>query len=340
MVNNEQIRNTRLDVLKVVCCILVIVLYSPQLCGGVVGEFIRALTAVAVPTFMAISGYLIFYVKEYTGKKYFKILIKYMTIFLIWDAIYLTYAYISSQEEMPFMQYAIINSEGWHLWYLKVYVQILLAYPIIRAITKERKLCILFSLIWLVMIPLKYSMATYFGIDGIYLRLLQLPFFQFSGVVSGTTMGYYPTECLGYFILGGLLIDLVEKSDKYKIAMIIIGLVGLMMTMFGQRYSETASQPLQLSVFFMMTGFISLMYLPHIKTGRITQNIVWMSDKTLGVYIIQGFTLRLSKHIISKILLGSSIENIMICLLTIISSFIIVAIIHKVIPSKICQYIM
>lgn len=90
----------------------------------------------------------------------------------------------------------------------------------------------------------------------------------------------------------------------------------------------------------MMTGFISLMYLPHIKTGRITQNIVWMSDKTLGVYIIQGFTLRLSKHIISKILLGSSIENIMICLLTIISSFIIVAIIHKVIPSKICQYIM
>lgn len=81
MVNNEQIRNTRLDVLKVVCCILVIVLHSPQLCGGVVGEFIRALTAVAVPTFMAISGYLIFYVKEYTGKKYFKILIKYMTIF-------------------------------------------------------------------------------------------------------------------------------------------------------------------------------------------------------------------------------------------------------------------
>lgn len=190
------------------------------------------------------------------------------------------------------------------------------------------------------MIPLKYSMATYFGIDGIYLRLLQLPFFQFSGAVSGTTMGYYPTECLGYFILGGLLIDLVEKSDKYKIAMIIIGLVGLMMTMFGQRYSETASQPLQLSVFFMMTGFISLMYLPNIKTGRITQNIVWMSDKTLGVYIIQGFTLRFSKHIISKILLGSSIENIMICLLTIISSFIIVAIIHKVIPSKICQYIM
>lgn len=57
MVNNEQIRNTRLDVLKVVCCILVIVLHSPQLCGGVVGEFIRALTAVAVPTFMAISGY-------------------------------------------------------------------------------------------------------------------------------------------------------------------------------------------------------------------------------------------------------------------------------------------
>ena len=45
-----------------------------------------------------------------------------MTIFLVWDATYLTYAYISSQEEMPFMQYAIINSEGWHLWYLKVYV--------------------------------------------------------------------------------------------------------------------------------------------------------------------------------------------------------------------------
>lgn len=344
---STQTRNVRLDILKVICCILVIVLHSPPLCGGIVGIIIRSITAIAVPSFMAVSGYLIFYLKEYTLEKYIKVVSRYVAIFLIWDTIYLVYVWIrdvkQTEEYMSFIQFAATNSEGWHLWYLKVYIQILLVYPIIRTITREKKLCILYSVIWTVMIPLKYSLTAYLAIDFTYLRLLQLPFFQFNGVTSGTVMGYYPTECLGYFIFGGLMIDTLQKNVRYiNKTMLCIGAVGLTTTIIEYRSSVLAVEPLQINVLFMMCGFISMIYMIKVEyiPEKVIQIITWISDQTLGAYIIQGFMFRISKYVIAGFILEDYIGNICVCLLTLFLSFTFAAVIHKILPSKIYQYLM
>lgn len=65
---------------------------------------------------------------------------------------------------------------------------------------------------------------------------------------------------------------------EYKIVMMIIRIVGLVMIMLGQGYSEMALQPLQISGLFMMAGFIFLVYLPKITTARSASNIAWISD--------------------------------------------------------------
>ncbi len=70
-------RNSGIDILKVICSFLVICIHKRFL--GVAGEYIRALSRVAVPVFFIISGYYLQMKSEdYMGrggkKRLFKIL--------------------------------------------------------------------------------------------------------------------------------------------------------------------------------------------------------------------------------------------------------------------------
>lgn len=86
-------REFALDFIRCICCILVVLLHTPSFCSIEMKVLYRSVTAVAVPCFMAISGYLLFYRIEYNYKNLIKSIIRYAVIFLIWSTLYNIYYY-------------------------------------------------------------------------------------------------------------------------------------------------------------------------------------------------------------------------------------------------------
>lgn len=296
-------RDTSLDFVKTVSCILIVILHSGTLAPTNAFAFIRAITAVAVPAFMAVTGYLVLYKKQKDYKYILKnSFIRYAMVFMIWWTIYILRSYLGGQGEVSLFYYAFQNAEGWHLWYLFLYLKILLLYPFIRLITNDKQISIAFSFIWLALVPLRFSLGSLLQIDDIFLRWMNLPGFQYDGYIGGTLMGYYPTECLGLFVGGGLLIKtLKEQGEKFRIICYAIGIAGIVSTTIGtifiirtvgDNYFDYGLQPLQLNVVMATVGFIAIcLYtsskLEEGKHGKTYARIITsLSEKTLGVYCI------------------------------------------------------
>lgn len=188
-------RNIVFDIIRIICCVMVVVIHMPEFYGPQYRILVHVMTHYAVPCFMAVSGYLIFFRREY---KYKEILAgpfkRYLFIFIIWATVYLVYNYEFTDKTESFWRYAIVNSEVWHLWYIKVYLQILIVYPLVRAITSKKDLALFYSVLWFVFLPVRFTLGHIPGVEFIFLRVIQLPFFQYSGPIGGTLFAYYPTS--------------------------------------------------------------------------------------------------------------------------------------------------
>lgn len=215
---SNKFRSVFIDILKVLSCLGVISIHYSAFYGTSFICVFRPLVCFSVTCFMAVSGYLLFFRKQYTGMEiYKKILPRYIILFLVWLIIYSLRGWSLSGRTDSFFKYFCENAEGGHLWYLKVYIQILLVYPIIKAIiVYSKKVCMFYAAMWLVFISIRYTLGWWLQIDNVYLRLIQLPFFQYTGFLGGTTKGYYPMECLGLFILGG---GIYRRTKMYRFQM-------------------------------------------------------------------------------------------------------------------------
>lgn len=188
-----------------------------------------------------------------------------------------------------------------------MHVQILICYPIIQCITKSKKASIYYSILWLFFICLKYSLFQA-GVPFTVLRMCQLPFFQFSTYFGGTTAAFYPMEALGYYILGGGLIEWLlniktngtNNEKKIELALIVGGGLGLLGTIVityyvlriaGADYFNNSLQPYNIWIAFSSLGFIVLLNKISLKITNynVKKFFNWFSDKTLGVYVIQIF---------------------------------------------------
>lgn len=353
-----QTQTITLDLMKSICCILIVMLHFTSYCSGFSKIVLRSFTAVAVPCFMSISGYLIFYRKEYGYKKIlsgsFK---KYLIIFLLWTFLYNLMYYSTSDKSLSFASFAIAHADGWSMWYLKVYVQILFIYPLIRAITREKKTAIMYSALWLIFVCFRFS-AGLTGIDSNYLKSIELPFFQYSGYIGGTRAGLYPQEALGYFILGGGIIHyLIEdqnnaRKKKIELLGLLVGGSGAVVTVlvtayavtkYGWNYFDFGLQPYNIWICAELAGFIVLFFLIgqrvscHSKLGK---SIQWFSDKTLGIYVLHIFIRQMLKGIpFFKELEEGDSRNFIVFILIIAICVFIITLLRKMLPKRISKYI-
>ena len=302
-------RDFSLDLIKVTSCILIVILHSPFLCEGLLLYVYRAITAVAVPSFMAVSGYLIFYYRNMKYRNILKQALRLTGVFLVWWCVYTLVNYNGSE---PLIFWAIRNSEGWHLWYLVIYIKILLFYPFIRIIADSRRLAVIFSVLWLILVSIRFTLGC-IGVDSIFLRPFNFPMFEYTGYLGGTIMGYYPTECLGLFIGGGMLISWLKKTSiKAKVLISLLGLTGIVVTAImvtmtirigGKSYFDYALQPLQINVVITSIGFIAFMLLisHYIDKRMYAQKfhtiITAASQKTLGVYVVHPLIYRIIRMV-------------------------------------------
>lgn len=354
-------RNIEIDFARIVCCVMVVLIHSPAICMGGGKIAIDALIHCAVPCFMAISGYLIFYRREYSYKQIllgpFK---KYLIIFLVWYAMYVGYSYYFTDRTENIWKFAVANSEGWHLWYLKAYLQIIFVYPLVRAITARKKLTLFYSVLWFIFMPVRFTLGYLPGMEYIYLRVIQLPFFQYTGSIGGTLYAYHPLECLGIFIAGGMILDDLELICKNKgygrafmkriVIWLGVGIVGYFIAI-GVLYTvskiDLSMVPMYVTCFhfynlMVAVGVLAASYLvvSHIHSKRFCQMVNAAADKTLGIYILHPFV----GQCIQKLPVVTAMEewdgrNQLIVLLTFIFCYVITAFVHRVIPKKIAAYI-
>lgn len=354
-------RNIEIDVIRIICCMMVVMIHMPKFYDSEIRIIVDVITHCAVPCFMAISGYLLFFRREYSYKQVllgpFK---KYLILFLIWMAIYIGYNYSNTDKTEAFWRYAITNSEGWHLWYLKVYLQIIVVYPIIKAITSKKELTLFYSVFWFVFLPVRFSIGHIPGVEFTFLRVIQLPFFQYSGTIGGTVLGYHPTECVGLFIAGGGYLKYLEElrkkeehSDKFRHKLgcfVVVGLIGFIIALTATHAAARVDEALYLAsitcfhFYFLMIaiGLIAAVYLTQsfIDNDLFCYVVRTLSDRTLGVYILHPLICSLlTKWLFLTGLKAGNGRNMIIVIFTFLLSFLVVTILHLILPKKVVRYI-
>ena len=336
--DNDSKRIYEIDFVKVTCCILVIVIHSAcDFLPKPLMNCLDALTAAAVPGFMMISGYLLFFTSEKEYKRIIKgPLLKFSIIFLIWYLFYVfeSYRLDTSTDLMSLM---VDNSEGWHLWYIKIYIELLICYPIIRCITNN-----------------KYAvkLLSGFKISSSWFKILSLPFFEYDGYIGGTTAGYHPAECVGIFIMGGYFItQYLKRKGNWKlkndVVVIAIALILIKIIMLFQDRAESIGFPVDMvrSPFHVYVVIFTMAYIYcgfrigsffEEKIGGIVRKL---SENCLGVYIIHPYVQRRIVAVITKFVDINHWMTGIIFISTVVLSFLIVFLVHKAVPQRIVKYI-
>jgi len=137
-------RNYGIDILRLICCLLVIFLHT-DFEGLILYDGISVIARIAVPLFFMITGY--FYKKDCDDKKKIKSIVRALILIIVCNCIYFVYGlfinktsnaeYISSlisfgsiARSLLFNQNLISN----HLWYLNAYLYILIIVYILEKI--------------------------------------------------------------------------------------------------------------------------------------------------------------------------------------------------------------
>lgn len=353
--DNDSKRIYEIDFVKVTCCILVIVIHSAcDFLPKPLMNCLDALTAAAVPGFMMISGYLLFFTSEKEYKRIIKgPLLKFSNIFLIWYLFYVfeSYRLDTSTDLMSLM---VDNSEGWHLWYIKIYIELLICYPIIRCITNNKYAVKLYLIFWMIFIGTKYSLdlLSGFKISSSWFKILSLPFFEYDGYIGGTTAGYHPAECVGIFIMGGYFItQYLKRKGNWKlkndVVVIAIALILIKIIMLFQDRAESIGFPVDMvrSPFHVYVVIFTMAYIYcgfrigsffEEKIGGIVRKL---SENCLGVYIIHPYVQRRIVAVITKFVDINHWMTGIIFISTVVLSFLIVFLVHKAVPQRIVKYI-
>ena len=361
-------RNLRLDLIRVISCVLIVCMHNTGLTSrnlqvsnvsDIIVLAIRVITRVAVPAFMGLSGYFMFFYKDRPLDYGIKNAPRYIVMLLFWGGFYWVFGFDLPTLRSIETALEVFDRTLWHLWYLKLYVVILLVFPIAQTITKDKKITKIYAVMWFILFSCRFTIGIAKGIFPqiqTILELIQFPFFEYTGYVGGTLGSERPTTYMGAFIVIGAFIYLLEKrmlSDKQKRIVLFAALGGFVTTeaatvglaVWKSEYMPFFEEPVELHIVLMTMGFILLFYI--IPMDRFLQRnsliINNLANCSLGVYIIHEFI----RTLYQKSTLYSSLEsvniilsNLVTCCLNVLICFAVVYLIKKIVPKGVCKYFM
>lgn len=306
-------------------------------------SFIFSISAIAVPIFFMISGYLLLD-KNDNKQKYISRLTKLIIPLLIWSIIYALYPYQSDYysklhdpqltiESLKLLWFSVTR-KGYHLWFLYTLTGFYLVMPILKAFTKSltKDLTKFFLLAWLVNNGI------------IFLNIWLVKTFS---LVIGWQVGIsFFFIYLGYFMLGKLLINhknILFTCQKFLIIFIVSSFSLWAWSMIWHKrlfnfYPINEKNPL---IMIASLCFFIIFYLTRehslYSNPQIQKIVSWLSSITYSVYLIHVICLDLVMSILEKVLISKDTLYLslpIVIMLTYILSMVISSI-GKIITSQI-----
>jgi len=257
----------------------------------------NSFSRVCVPLFFMISG--IFLINsEYDFKKYFKRILKYILLLIIWSFIYYL---INNNFHFNNFGVVLINSlfnadmTSRHLWFLYVIIGIYISLPFIQNMCKNlsREHENLFLILWItfsglivVIVPIS-RFITNSNIDISY----PIP------IINAT---YY----LGYFISGHILykrFNDIKPTRKNNLVLIMTFLISSLVTIFTTYYTSVVSNIIfdsmtwYRSIFVIMASFAVFGIVIINKDKIKSECILKLSKYSFGIYLIHMIFLNILK---------------------------------------------
>ncbi|MBQ3422845.1 MAG: acyltransferase family protein [Romboutsia sp.] len=301
-------RDVNLDLLRVICCIMVIALHVGTMYGSgiylklpvyyfTIGNFFHSVTRIAVPIFIMISGaFTLNNTKNMNYKYYYKKILKKIIIpTLIYSVIYVLFEmcmgtiYSSLRgEEFNYFKPILNWIKGepyFHLWYMYMIIGCYIITPIlikIRILIGDAKLGMLG---WIFMfLGMAINLA---GINLIW----PLQFIQF----------------LGYFILGYFLKYNNKLTRASSLPLLITSIILLLnifvLTEVNIRYNLTPDKFCYLKELSPMIIASSIcMYISFLNMRPLKLKISNLASHTFNIYLIHAGILKLIEFIVREIL--------------------------------------
>lgn len=314
-------RKIFIDILRILACFLVIVNHTnsqiflsvTSVNDGIGISYILSMayfyfSKIAVPIFFMISGALLlnkdYEIKDFIKKK----LLRYLIILVLFSIIY--YIYYNRNEDIWHIRNILIffkSIYSTHItnsyWFLYSYLGILIMLPLIRKMVKN------------------FNKNDYYYLFGIYIIIKSIfPIMEKILKIEGLSIFVSKmifTETVIYFILGHYLVNILKIKNKNRKKVVIISCITLISYILASCLYTIITLKKQgeydlffadtdsiirllpaLSVFFIFNIIIEKLKI----SGKIQKIIIWISQCTLGIYLLSDFIMQLTGKFYKNIL--------------------------------------
>lgn len=303
--------------------------------------FISVFCKFSVPLFLAISGALMLNKPDESLKKlWFNRILKFAIILLVYSAVCYLYDILKYDEEIVLKNFIVVlysSTLMFHLWYLYLYIAYLAVIPFLKSLVKNLDDKYFYYM---------FLIAIFF--DGILPSIEYLimqgtvtinEYLKISWLLNSTVL--YP--CLGYFMQHRIKF---ESLKKYVPWLWVVNVLGVIVSCYMTYYkgqvtgvlSEAESQVFHSSftIINCVTIFLTVrMFFERREIGCIIQKIILsVGSCTFGIYLLHWIVYRdLFKENVTRFKgtgLNDMICILLLCLLTMIISYIITLTLSKI----------
>ena len=318
-------REYSFDILRVIAMCMVIIVHVSNVYSrsyGLISDssFISSLiyntiSRISVPIFLMISGSLLLD-RNFNKTKYFKRLIKFLLLIVVWDIIYLIWEYLYLGLTYDKLYNLIYTPYRAHLWYLYTILTLYAIQPLLKKILDKssNKIKYLLLFIWFLLSSLSIVNSTIANVFTIF-------------------------SYIGFFVLGKYLYDFIKSNDlkKYNILWIVLIILCITTSIFlnytySHKYETFYNLFFAYRTPFIIISSISLFILviSNYKKDSVPKVIKMLSDVSLGVYLIHGIFLDITIKEFNYYNLHSVIGIPIFFIMILIGSVISVLILKKI----------
>ncbi len=249
--------------------------------------------------------------REFDKKKYIKRLLKYVILIVVWDIIYLVWEYFYLGITYNKLYRLLFDPYRAHLWFLYSIILLYALQPLLRIILNKSNKTVKMVLLSLWII---FSILSLFNLK----------------IASIFTIFDY----IGYFVIGKYLYDYSKKIDyKNNNVFLIIAVIVCLLFSIILDYHSSIKYEMFYNLYFAYRSlfiiiasfaFYTLIIRSYKKEGM-NKTILFLSDLSLGVYLLHGIFLDITKEIFDYYLInplwGIPLFTIIILVCTCITLF-------------------